>query len=110
MLPCNAAKYPDLSLLEEGRAQLIRYLRYDKTAEGEPESERLAAKAATLFASLQKLHSAYLSHPKNDYRVLANLGYDIAPVRVRLPEQMLTICLICNLATRTISSPRSGRA
>jgi hypothetical protein len=68
-----AAKHLDLSLLEEGRARLLRYLRYGELGVGG--QEQAAAKAATLFAALEKLHGAYSVLPKNDYRTLANLGY-----------------------------------
>lgn len=64
----------DLSLLEEGRAHLLRYLRNDESGE-----EQVSAKAAALFSALEKLHRAYLVHPKTDYRTLTNLGYCSPP-------------------------------
>lgn len=66
------AKYLDLSLLEEGRAHLLRFLRYGESGE---EQQQVPAKAVTLFSALEKLHRAYLVHPKTDYRTLTNLGY-----------------------------------
>jgi hypothetical protein len=69
-----AAKHLDLSLLEEGRARLLRYVRCGDLGVGGQEQAAAAAKAATLFAALEKLHGAYSVLPKNDYRTLANLG------------------------------------
>jgi hypothetical protein len=66
----------DLSLLEEGRAHLLRFLRYGESGEGQ---QQVPAKAATLFSALEKLHRAYLVHPKTDYRTLTNLGYCSPP-------------------------------
>jgi hypothetical protein len=66
----------DLSLLEEGRAHLLRYLRNGESGE---EQQQASAKAAALFSALEKLHRAYLVHPKTDYRTLTNLGYCSPP-------------------------------
>lgn len=66
----------DLSLLEEGRAHLLRYLHNCESGE---EQQQASAKAAALFSALEKLHRAYLVHPKTDYRTLTNLGYCSPP-------------------------------